>query len=189
MITIILMTLDVFLVLFLALTIFRFFRVIFMRATLIKKLKKVCNTKKYKLEVLRFPFSSIFYKSRKVDLIVKTPQDVYYVKLVSSFSAKKVFHFVDSTNYITYLKTYFALPMANSVSEGVHLVSYHQFPKIIKKEPICENEKYVVLFNPVPNEITYISKDGSKQIAGNGAMLEEFYIYNGKGFCSLLDRL
>ena len=31
-----------------------------------------------------------------------------------------------------------------------------------------------------------IAKDGSKQIAGNGAILEEFYIYNGKGFCTLL---
>ena len=84
---------------------------------------------------------------------------------------------------------FFALPMASSVSEDIRFISYHQFPKIIKKEPVSENDKYIILFNPIPNEITYIAKDGSKQIAGNGAMLEEFYIYNGKGFCSLLDRL
>lgn len=186
MISIILMLLDIFLAFFIILTIFRFFRVVIMRTKLIKNIKKVCTMKNYTLEICRFPLISVFYKSGKIDLIIKTPQDVYYIKLVSSFSSKKVFHFVDSTNYITYLKMFFALPMASSVSEDVRFVSYHQFPKIIKKNPVSENDKYIILFNPVPNEITYIAKDGSKQIAGNGAILEEFYIYNGKGFCTLL---
>ena len=186
MLSVLFMILDLLLAFFIVLTIFRFIRVVFMRLKFIHNIKTICKNEKYLLELHRFPLTSVFYKSGKIDLTVKTPNDTYYIKLIASYSSKKRYHFVDSNRYVTYLKTFFVLPMATQVSENVSFVSYHEFPQINKKDSLYDNEKYVMLFNPMPNEISYIEKDGSKQIAGNGSRIGEFYVYNGKGFCSCI---
>ena len=182
MLTIILMLLDILLTFFIVLFIFRFFRVIFMRVRLVANIKSICKNKKYSITKIRSPFASVFYKSSKMDMIVNTQNNVYHVKFISSFSKKKIYHFVDENNYITYSKIYFALPMAKDASAIPVFMSSHRFP-IIEKT----NEKYVFLFNPMPNDVTYIAQNGSKQIASNGSLIGDFYVYNGKGFCRILE--
>ena len=185
MLTIILMLLDILLTFFIVLFIFRFFRVIFMRVRLVANIKSICKNKKYSITKIRSPFASVFYKSSKMDMTVNTQDNVYHVKFISSFSNKKIYHFVDENNFITYSKIYFALPMAKDASAIPVFMSSHRFPIIEKNEKT--NEKYVFLFNPMPNDITYIAQNGSKQIASNGSLIGDFYVYNGKGFCQTLE--
>ena len=158
-----------------------------MRLKFMKNLRSICENKKYTLKKLRFPLTSIFYKSKKIDLILETKDSIYNIKFISSLSKKKFYHFVDEKNYITYYKLFFALPMSRKFSESINFLSYHSFPPLEKKEN--SNEKYVILFNPVPNEISHIAKDGAKQITSNGAMIGDLYIYNARGFCSFIDQL
>lgn len=185
MLTIVLMLLDILLYFFIVLFTFRFVRVIFMRIALVKKIKSICNNKKYTLKKLRSPFTSVFYKSNKIDMTINTKDTIYHVKFISSFSKKKIYHFVDENNYITYSKIYFALPMAKDASAIPVFMSSHRFPIIERNEN--PNEKYVFLFNPMPNDVTYIAKNGSKQIAANGSLIGGFYVHNGKGFCRILE--
>ena len=185
MLTIILMLLDILLTFFIVLFIFRFFRVIFMRVRLVANIKSICKNKKYSITKIRSPFASVFYKSSKMDMTVNMQDIVYHVKFISSFSKKTIYHFVDENNFITYSKIYFALPMAKDASAIPVFMSSHRFPIIEKNEKT--NEKYVFLFNPIPNDVTYIAQNGSKQIASNGSLIGDFYVYNGKGFCQTLE--
>ena len=185
MFTIAIIILDILLALFIVLTVAGLFRAVFMRLRLIKEINSICAHKKYTLKKLRHPLTSIFYKSKKIDLTVTTSDTVYHIKFVSALSSKQIYHFIDENNYITYFKTYFALPMATKASESTHFLSYHWFPTVDKTKE--SGNKYVLLFNPLPNEISYIAKDGSSQIASTGSMIGDFYVYNGKGFCSLIN--
>ena len=184
MLTLAIMLFDLLLYALIILTIYRLARAILMRLSFIRKIKKICNDKQYTIKKLRSPLLSIFYKSDKIDLILDTKDTVYNIKFMSSLSRKKVYHFVDTKNYITYLKMYFALPMATKFNESILFLSYHRFPAVEKKQG--DNEKYVILFNPIPNEITHIGDDGARHITANGAKIEDFYIYNAKGFCSFI---
>lgn len=187
MFTIILMILDIWFIIFIPLSIIRLIRVIIMRISFIRKLRSICNKKRYQIKIHRFPLASVFYKSKKIDLSIIAPDMTYHVKLVASFSSKKVYHFVDKNNYVTYMKTFFMLPMARKVSENIGFVSFHRMPDIEKPYRQAANAKYILLFNPLPNEITYVDENGRREIAGNGTKLQNVYIYNGKGFCSLID--
>lgn len=187
MFSIILMLLDILFIFFVILYLIRLIRVIVMRISFICRLKKICNAKRYQIKIHRFPLTSVFYKSKKIDLSIIAPDLTYHVKLIASLSSKKVYHFVDKNNYVTYLKTFFMLPMARSVSENIGFVSFHRMPDIQKPAREASNTRYILLFNPLPSEITYIDENGRRETAGNGTKLQDVYIYNGKGFCSLID--
>ena len=75
--------------------------------------------------------------------------------------------------------------MAKDASDIPVFMSSHRLPVIETSEKL--EEKYIFLFNPMPNDVTYIAPNGSKQIAGNGSSIGAFYVYNGKGFCKLLE--
>ena len=65
MLTLAIMILDILLVFFLVLTIYRVVRAIFMRLKLMREISSICRDKKYTIKKLRFPLISIFYKSKK----------------------------------------------------------------------------------------------------------------------------
>lgn len=179
------MIIDLLLLFFFLLTLFRFARAIFMRLSLLRRIHLICKDKKYTFKNLTFPLTSIFFKTKRIDLNISTFDCVYHIKFISSLSPKKNYHFIDENNYITYTTMFFVLPMAKKSTESIHFLSYHRFPTVEKTaDPY---HKYILLFNPLPNEISYIAENGSKQIAGNGSMLGDFYIHNGKGFCALLE--
>lgn len=186
--------LDVLLVVCPILFVYRMIRAISMRLSLMRKIKSICKDKAYKLQIRRSPLLSLLYKSPKIDLSVCTENTVYHVKLFSSLSKKKTFHFVDEINYVTYLKTFFFVPIgrgnvrvmtSGKTTEMIHFPSYHRLPPI---ERLSENESkiYVLLVNPLPNEITYVAKNAGTKIAGNGSVIGSLYVFNGKGFCKHL---
>lgn len=187
MFTLLIMTIDILLAFFIVLTIIRLVRVICIRLKLMYKINSICKNKKYTLKKVRFPLTSIFYRSKKIDFTVTANGTVYHVKFISSLSSKKVYHFIDENSYVTYLKIFFVLPLAKKESESIHFSSYHRFPSVKKaKKENTEYDKYVLLFNPLPSEITYLAEYGPNQIAVNGSQIGDFFIYNGNGFCSLL---
>ena len=185
MYTFIFTVLDVLVIVGIFLAITRFVRVIFKRVKCIATLKKICKKQGYTLKFHHSPFLSVFFKWHKIDFSVHTNQKIYRVKLLTFFSPKKVCHFIDEHSYVCYLKSFFALPMATKVSEHINNRSYHRLPIFSTAEN--ENEVFVLLCNPTPNEITYVEKDGSRQIADNHCVIGSIHLYNAKGFCSLLE--
>ena len=194
MLTVFIAFLDVLLVVYLILFVYRMIRAISMRLSLMRKIKSICKDKAYKLQTRRSPLLSLLYKSPKIDLSVCTENTVYHVKLFSSLSKKKTFHFVDEINYVTYLKTFFFVLIgrgnarvmtSGKTTEMIHFPSYHRLPPI-ERFSESENEVYVLLVNPLPNEITYIAGHSGTKIAGNGSKINTLYVFNGKGFCKHL---
>ena len=187
MFTLILLVLDIIVVLSIVLGITRLVRVLSMRTKCITNLKSVCKKRGYECKIHYFPFLSVFFKWHKTDVSIRTAEKIYRVKFLTFFSSKKVCHFIDENSYVCYLKSFFALPMATKVSEHINMVSYHRLPTFATSQN--EDEVFVLLCNPTPNEITYIDKDGSRQIADNGSKIGSLWIYNAKGLCALLESI
>lgn len=185
MYTFIFTVLDILIIVGIFLAITRFIRVIFKRAQYITTLKKICKKQGYTLKFHHSPFFSIFFKWHKTDFSVHTNQKIYHVKFLTFFSPKKVCHFIDEHSYVCYLKSFFALPMATKVSEHINTVSYHRLPTLTASQN--EDEVFILLCNPTPNEITYIEKDGSRQVADNASRIGSLLVYNAKGLCALLE--
>ena len=185
MFTFLVMLLDVSALLILAVFLVQCIRAVIMRALLVHKLKKICGSQNYQIQKHRCLFLSILFKSSKVDLSIHTGDQVYHVRFLASLSSKKVFHFVDEYNYISYLKTFTALPMATKVSEQINFATFHRLPVGERKLPISSNDTYVLLFNPTPNNITSVV-DGTTTEIGNGTKIGTLVAYNGKGFCDML---
>lgn len=181
---VIFMLLDILIIFFAVLYIFRFIRAFFMRVKLVRQIKKICKEQKHRLTVHRSPIASLFRLSKKTDLTIDAYTAIYHVKFFTALSHKKIYHFVDSHNYITYLKLYFALPFAAEASESLLFPSFRRFKPNIPE--LGEKEKYILLFNPMPNDVTYVDKNGTRQVASNGSAVNQLYIYNGKGFCELI---
>lgn len=188
MFTVMAMFLDVLVLLFIALCLVQFIRAVIMRVLLIHKLKKICKRRNYQIQIHRWSLLSILFKSSKVDLSVHTNDKIYHVRFLTSFSSKKVLHFVDECNYISYLKTFIALPMATKVSEQINFATFHRFPTVEEKLQTNSNDTHVLLFNPTPNNITSIV-DGTTTEIGNGTKIGTLVAYNGKGFCDMIDQL
>ena len=187
MFSFIIMLLDTVTVLLAALLLFRFLRAVCMRTVLMYRIKAVCRAQNLALTVHRLPFWSILIKSSQIDLSVKSEKQVYHVKFLASLSSKRVFHFVDEHNYITYLKTFTALPMATKISEHIQFASFHRFPVLERKQAEEREAVYVLLFNPTPNNILCIC-EGTLTEVGNGTRIGSLYAYNGKGFCAMLSQ-
>ncbi len=187
MFTLILLVLDIIVVSSIVLGVARLIRTLSMRAKCITNLKSVCKKQGYEFKIHHSPFLSLFFKWHKADLSIRTEEKIYTVKFLTFFSPKKVCHFVDENSYVCYLKSFFALPMATKVSEHINTVSYHRLPTFTTSQ--SDNEVFVLLCNPTPNEITYIDKDGSRQVADNGSRIGSLLVYNAKGLCALLESI
>ena len=185
MFTVILLVLDVIVVSGIVLGIVRLVRTFSMRAKCITKLKSVCKKRGHELKLHHSPFLSLFFKWHKADFSIQTAEKTYRVKFLTFFSPKKVCHFIDENSYVCYLKSFFALPLATKVSERINTTSYHRLPTFTASED--ENEVFILLCNPTPNEITYIDKDGSRQVADNASRIGSLLVYNAKGLCALLE--
>ena len=182
---IILMLLDLLIVYFAVLYLFRTVKAIIGRKRLIKQIKKICRERKHRLTLHRSPIASIFRLSKKTDLSVETHERVYHVKLFSCLARKKIYHFVDRNSYVTYLKVYFALPFAAKASESLLFSTFHRFMAEVPSDG--EKESFVLLFNPVPNDVTYIDETGMRRVAGNGSFIDSMLVCNAKGFCELIE--
>ena len=185
MFSFVLMMLDTAVILLSVLFLYRFLRMIVMRVMFMHRLKSVCRTRNFHLTVHRRLFPSLLFRSSKVDLTVGTESCVYYLKFLASFSSKRVFQFVDETNYISYVKTFTALPMATKISEHTHLTTFHRLPKLERKTEEGKEGIYVLLFNPTPNNIISVIEGRLTEI-GNGSPIGSLRAYNGRGFCTML---
>ncbi len=180
-----LMMLDTAVILLSLLFLYRFLRVIVMRMIFMYRLRSVCRTRNFHLTVHRRLFPSLLFKSSKADLTVGAGNCVYHLKFLASFSAKRVFQFVDENNYVSYVKTFIALPMATKISEHTQLTAFHRLPTLERKNAEGKELIYVLLFNPTPNNIISICEGTFTEI-GNGSPIGSLRAYNGRGFCTML---
>ncbi len=187
MFTFVIMLLDTMTILWMSLFLLRLLRAIWMRAGFMRQIKLVCQIRNLELTVYRWPFLSVLFKSSKIDLTVRTEKYAYHVKLFTSLSSKRVFHFIDENNYVSYIKTFTALPMATKISEHINFSVFHRIPPTERKQDEGREAVYILLFNPTPNNIVSIC-EGTLTEVGNGSRIGSLWAYNGKGFCAMLDQ-
>ena len=87
---VIFMLLDILIVVFSVLYVFRLIRALSMRNKLIRQIKGICKSKKHRLMIHRSPIASIFRLSKKTDLTVETGNVTYHVKFFTTLSKKKI---------------------------------------------------------------------------------------------------
>lgn len=171
------------------LCIFNFIRSVFIRASFLLKLKKQCNQLEYTFTRRRRFFSGLLFRKGTPDLIVSTKDTEYLVRFVTCFARKRFYYFVSPYFFVRYVVLHFAprgankeLPLRLFEMDG-HLPAFSEEPT---EECSALKRQKVMLFNPSPVEISYAAGKEGIQIAGNGSVYEDWVIYSGGGFLSVI---
>ena len=177
---------DVCLVLLAVILTYSLIRAIFKRAGFLRRLTDVCTKQCHTIERPRNASASFFRAAPVPDLIVHTANYDYRVRFMTCILRKKFYHFVDPNAYASYFKLGIVLPMAHEASTTMLLPRYHELPQLNAADK--PQTKDILLFNPIPVEITAFDEKSGTQPLSNGSTLGNFIVYDGSHFLALLDK-
>lgn len=175
---------DVCLALLAVILLYSFIRAIVKRASFLRRLSCTCAKKCHTIEKPRLAAASFFRASTVPDLIVHTADCDYRIRFMTCILRKKFYHFVAPGAYATYFRLGIVLPMAREASTTMLLPRYHELPPLTEAEK--PRTRDILLFNPLPVEITAFNEISGTQPASNGTALDNFTIYDGAHFLALL---
>ncbi len=162
-------------------TLYNIIRAAFLRFSFYQKLKKTADLKGWHLKKNRLLFSSFIKVGKRCDLILKTNRETHYISFITSLARKRFLYFINSDEYIRYAKLAYVLPFAKRVSSMRFLETLHKTPKA----ECHEGAKPILLFNPAPLEIAYLSNE-KQEIVTNGSTLFSFTAYDAKTYLTFL---
>ena len=161
-----------------------------LRISLYIRLRGVCKSRGYEMNMPRFIFASFVRYSSRPDVIIKTGGVDYLIRIITCRQRKRVYHFVSHEWYVRVFR-YYLLSLA--FHSGTPLVLSRRARRL---PPLDESflsgegdvkKQMVLLFNPSPLEITFNSpREGGKKVAANGTDYDGWLIYNGKAFSKML---
>ncbi len=138
----------------------------------IKSLKKLCGAD---VKFLRSPLSSLFSVSGKPDISVKIGDSVYLLRLINGRDGKKHLHFASESFYITFsamkitLGSLLNFGRKYKVTQGagyqttsahsVKILPALEIPEEYKNNFELEKIIPVLLINPAPSEVTYVTEE------------------------------
>lgn len=175
---------------FLGYWIWRLVRAIFRRASLVNRLKTICDRRGYRLRRTRSPIASFFAAGALPDVVISTNDTEYCIRFVTSINRAKFYYFASEEYAASYQKGAIALPFAKSADIVTMQRKFHYFPKKILPEFLegKQGVKGILLFNPAPAEIETINAAGTKHyIVGNGDAIGEAIAYDGRTFCEMIE--
>ena len=179
--------------LFIAKAIYNWIHALILRAVLYLKLLIICKRRGFKMKTPRFFFSSFFLMSKKPDILIKTGDTNYLIRIITCRARKRAYHFVNHEWFVRVFRLYMLLPFMNA-EEMAPFKHAFRLPPLDEKylSQGAENEdakpQVVLLFNPSPLEITFTSCSNRREIGTNGSSFDGWLIYNGKAFAELLKR-
>ncbi len=176
---------DVCLALLAIIFIYSVIRAIIKRANFLRRLSRTCAKKCHTIEKPRLAAASFFRASPHPDLIVHTADCDYRIRFMTCILRKKFYHFVAPGAYATYFRLGIVLPMAREASTTMLLPRYHELPPL--NDSNKPRTKDILLFNPLPVEITAFDETSGTQPLTNGSTLGNFTIYDGSHFIELLE--
>ena len=177
---------DVCLALLAVILTYSFIRAVIKRADFLRRLSRVCTKQCHTVERPRNAAASFFRAAAVPDLIVHTADCDYRVRFITCILRKKFYHFVGPNAYASYFKLGIVLPMAREATTTMLLPRYHELPPLHDADQ--PRSKDILLFNPLPVEITAFDEKSGTQPVSNGTLLGKFTVYDGSHFLALLDK-
>ncbi len=179
-------------------------------------LKKECGAK---VEILRFPYRTMRFISDKPDIRVTIGNRVYNIRLYSGGSAMKSVHFASENYSVLYSRLAVAVrrtapvvwsgrmplffvgaktgqrvryvPSVKQDKKQTEKDDYYYDDELFgKSEEEETKEENVLIFNPAPSEVSYVTEDKTKiDLAFTGDMLYRERIFTGSSFIRYADRM
>ena len=168
----------------------RLVRAIARRLRLMRRLKKICERRGYRLRRTRSAAASFFAAGALPDVVISTDDKEYCIRFVTSINRAKFYYFADEEYAVSYQKGAIAMPFAKSADVVTMQRRFHYFPKKTLPEFLegKEGVQWILLFNPAPAEIETINAAATKHyIVGNGDPIGESIAYDGRTFCETID--
>ena len=176
--------------------IYNWIRALITRGSLYRKLSKLCRNNGYELEKPRSPLASFFRFSKNPDVILRTTDREYLIRLVTCRARKRFWHFVSPEYAVRYMRFYFAAFGASKTTGLRAFERYFHLPPFDEdymKETYTKNgetvqKQQILLFDPQPIRITCVQGGNSSVNAASGTEFDGWLIYNAKGFSELLKK-
>ena len=176
------------LALFVLKAIYNILRAVILRIALYSRLSGICKKRGYELEKPRAIFASFFGYSKKPDIIIRTGETDYLVRIITCRARKRHYHFVSHEWFVRVFR-YYILSLAFHSGTPLTLFKTAKYlPPLNEKylAPDGKNKRVILLFNPSPLEITFTSKSNRREIGSNGTDFDGWTIYNGKAFAQAI---
>lgn len=167
----------------------RLVRALFLRGRFIRRVKRICAEKGYRIRRGRMGLASFFSIGSNPDLIISADRE-YCVRFITTIKRNRFYHFLDDMYAGSHTKMVLALPMAKGVNEFKCAARFHYLPKlqIPKRLQGRTDVEPILLFNPVPAQVLAIDKEGTRvNLVTNGSHIGQFTTYGGRAFCDLLE--
>ena len=160
-------------------------RAIIKRTRFLIRIAGICGKHGYTLRSPRPALASFFRASSKPDLIIHTPACDYHLRFITCIRRKKFYHFISENAYATHFRLGIMLPMAKETSTTALFARYHELPAFDSAsdgKPV----QSILLFNPLPVEITRFDEKSGTEPATNGVKIGRFTVYDASRFTELL---
>jgi hypothetical protein len=154
------------------------------RLKFMRKLKRLCKRKKYRLTPVQNFFQSLFWSGNREDFVLETGRCVYFVRFLTVRKYRSTLYFEkpDAIKLVTRpLNNKFTL-----IFDVQPRVRYYPMDFTVD-ERICglwKNKKQIkaLLINPVSSEMLYRKRDGGYESTGNGGAHYGYTVFTGSGF-------
>ncbi len=171
----------------------RFSRGFIRRVRLIRDVKNICQNRRYRFRRVRNPLASLLFVGELPDFIVSGDKE-YCVRLITTYKRARFFHFLDERYAASHGKGVIPLPMAKKVEEIRMGEKFHLYPPFVLPKDVegREDVERILLFNPVPTQITAMVEDANgsgrhMELITSGGQIGSFTVYAGGAFCELLE--
>lgn len=163
------------------------------------KLKKLCDAK---ITYQRFPFLPTSMTSEKADITVEILDTVYLIRLYSGGGITKFVHFASPRYSVRFsrlktgrfvingrIRSRFVTFADSAFNVGTRVIILPDFPIPSDGSYYGKKVERVLLFNPAPNEVSYVTEEKTSiQTAFEGDKMYGIKIFTGSSFIAYADR-
>ena len=156
------------------------------RYKLIRKIKKLCKTEKYRIKFCRKTLRSFSWSDAEPDFILETGRYVYYAHFltVNKYNSTLTFKTPEAIEKVSY-------PLDNKFTIIFEFKPKRKMLRTnFKPLPETDRKKYVraIIVNPVCREMYESDRDGELLATGNGMEKFGYTVYTGSGFVESVRR-
>lgn len=180
MIIVILIVLIPVLLVVVSASVFSFIRALIDRILFYKQIRQICKTKKYKLTFSRNFFAPFFKYSNKPDIIIKTSDKNYLIRIITCKSKSLIYRF-PSPEWCVSFEKIISAPI-NPTGRFRHLPAFNE---LYYNDNI--DNTLVMVFAPCMPKISYLTATNTKrEILEKADMIGEWSVYSAKDLLNAL---
>lgn len=152
------------------------------RITMFVKIKRICQKKKYSLNVINYRFLFSGFNRKRIDFCVETEDAVYSIKIVGIVFKNNYLKFIDDTHYAIRPLAFQIASTAAGIGFKVKEKPRYSFVDSIPDSALIKNIVKVVLVCPVSGTLQYNDLN-----VGNGESIGEALCYTTSSFLKELN--